>query len=112
MNRRINQSTRRFYLIILVSIFFTPHLVKDFHFLFVHHEHKIISVAGKREFSKIQKSCPICSFEFYKILDDLCQVKISEPKFFPGYCVSFYKNIFLDFFIYSFPFRGPPSFIL
>jgi len=109
MNRLINQSRRRFFLIILVSIFFTPHLVKDFHFLFVHHEHKIISVAGKREFSKIQKSCPICSFEFYKILDDLCKIKISEPKFFSGYSLPFYKNVFLDLFIYSFPFRGPPS---
>jgi len=112
MNRRDNTYRKRLFLIILMSIFFTPHLVKDFHFLFVHHEHKILSVAGNREYSPIHKSCPICSFEFYKILDDVCQVKIYKPKFFTSYLLPFTKDIFLDFFIYSFPFRGPPSFFL
>jgi len=112
MNRRDNTYRKRLFLIILMSIFFTPHLVKDFHFLFVHHEHKILSVAGKREFSAIHKSCPICSFEFYKTLDDVCKIKITEPKFYTGYNFPLYREVFLDIFIYSFPFRGPPSFFL
>ena len=101
-------SYRKHLSIFLITVFFSPILIKATHFLYVHHENHHISFSDKPEINEKHEKCQICSFDFVEFIDYENPQNTGKPEFFLDYYTSYSQSAHIFFSSYSFNLRAPP----
>ncbi len=101
-------SYKKYLSLIMMVAFFSPILIKAFHYLYVHHDHQIHLESHQKQITQLHKTCPICSFVFVEFINDNKVYKIVVPDFFSDLYTFIYKRIYIPYNLCSFHLRAPP----
>ncbi len=92
----------------MMIAFFSPILIKAFHYLYVHHDHDIHLESHQKQITQLHKTCPICSFEFVEFINDNKVHKIVVPEYISDLYTFIHQSVYISNDLYSFNLRAPP----